>query len=833
MPVTITTTSSVVPDDYINNKANAIYPVFVDNLPYSSWVSEHVMDNSPDHPEKDHFQLKATGATTFTWSLVSGSLPTGLTLATNGKISGTPVEEGLFNFRVKVVTDAGNAEKDLSVTAFPERSRWLRDARLGVTVHWGRFTDPQIKTLPPSGITDFQDRVDQLDPIAWATQFGQWGAGFIEFSGIWQDSFRNWNSQTATRYQLHVDSSHDYLSQIVTAFHNANLKVLSYFPPDYNGNIIDSKDPVVRYSLTDGDANGNWGGPNLGFVRELVVDKKLDGLWIDIGGASDVYPPVAINPGWFYWTSVLPVIRYNNPFFIFGVNPGVRDSVLKVKKGSTQVRYPYADFVIYESLQTDSTSATLLETATPLLSKKKMAVYVSNQISNRFAWGPLAPSAPIKNTQGTLDNIAKNWEAGATVSVALPVQKSGFLLHEHYQPIMTAIGQYVTDNKAFSADLKIEYVDGKVVITSPVPARIFYTLDGSNPDTTRHIYSGPIALTHNTKIKARTKEVGKFIGFVKELYVESFPNPNYGWKLFNGTTGDVTKKEVAGKPYYRGMQFTVGSSPIVLTAVGRKSSGTISGPHDIIIKRYFDEYPVYSGSIKPSDTEDDGYRYSNTAEIRLEAGMTYVVCIQENDVDDYKSNAFGSVPFSQDIRITAPFILSINGDFFPIPTDKIGQLINLKYRVIESERSTNFALGKPAVFMSNNTPTYELGASSLYFASNATNGNPEAWARAGGEYAYTLEVDLMTAVRIDRIEILFREEAFATQFVVQTSMDKIAKTTIAERKDNNQKAITITFEPVVAQYIHIKALQPSAQNQPGGQMAIADLGVFCDNPSFN
>jgi phosphatidylinositol-3-phosphatase len=55
--------------------------------------------------------LQATGGTTpYSWSISSGSLPTGLTLAaTAGVISGTPTAAGTFPFSVKVSDNAGNS----------------------------------------------------------------------------------------------------------------------------------------------------------------------------------------------------------------------------------------------------------------------------------------------------------------------------------------------------------------------------------------------------------------------------------------------------------------------------------------------------------------------------------------------------------------------------------------------------------------------------------------------------------------------------------------------------------------------------------------------------
>lgn len=68
-------------------------------------------------------QLEATGGgTPFSWSLISGTLPAGLTLNNSGLISGTPTTPGLSNFTVEV-KDSGNLHqtvtKQLSLTIDP------------------------------------------------------------------------------------------------------------------------------------------------------------------------------------------------------------------------------------------------------------------------------------------------------------------------------------------------------------------------------------------------------------------------------------------------------------------------------------------------------------------------------------------------------------------------------------------------------------------------------------------------------------------------------------------------------------------------------------------
>ena len=61
--------------------------------------------------------LEATGDPTITWSLDSGSsLPVGLTLRSDGTISGTPTVAGSSNFTVIATNDSGTDSKELTLT---------------------------------------------------------------------------------------------------------------------------------------------------------------------------------------------------------------------------------------------------------------------------------------------------------------------------------------------------------------------------------------------------------------------------------------------------------------------------------------------------------------------------------------------------------------------------------------------------------------------------------------------------------------------------------------------------------------------------------------------
>lgn len=67
-------------------------------------------------------ELEAIGGKPpYTWSLSDGALPDGLALQADGKISGTPSKQGLFEFKVKA-TDAASfvAEKGLSINVLGE-----------------------------------------------------------------------------------------------------------------------------------------------------------------------------------------------------------------------------------------------------------------------------------------------------------------------------------------------------------------------------------------------------------------------------------------------------------------------------------------------------------------------------------------------------------------------------------------------------------------------------------------------------------------------------------------------------------------------------------------
>jgi uncharacterized repeat protein (TIGR03803 family) len=59
------------------------------------------------------------GVSPYTWSVVSGSLPSGLSLSTGGSLSGTPAQSGTFDFTVQVTDNNGNTSDTPLVLVVP------------------------------------------------------------------------------------------------------------------------------------------------------------------------------------------------------------------------------------------------------------------------------------------------------------------------------------------------------------------------------------------------------------------------------------------------------------------------------------------------------------------------------------------------------------------------------------------------------------------------------------------------------------------------------------------------------------------------------------------
>ncbi len=95
-------------------------------------------ESLPDAVQNNSYEAVLTavgGATTYTWSLASGLLPTGISLAPDGVISGTCTTYGVWDFVVRVTGGSLSNTRSLSIEVLPElviATEFLPDALVGV-----------------------------------------------------------------------------------------------------------------------------------------------------------------------------------------------------------------------------------------------------------------------------------------------------------------------------------------------------------------------------------------------------------------------------------------------------------------------------------------------------------------------------------------------------------------------------------------------------------------------------------------------------------------------------------------------------------------------------
>ena len=119
--------------------------------------------------------LAATGDTPITWTLESGgSLPAGLTLGTDGKISGTPTTAGDYTFTVKATNGAGSDTKSYTVTI---------TSPLGIAIDATNFPDANFRTFVKTYDTDSNDYLSEAE-LAAVTEMDCTNKEIADLTGI-------------------------------------------------------------------------------------------------------------------------------------------------------------------------------------------------------------------------------------------------------------------------------------------------------------------------------------------------------------------------------------------------------------------------------------------------------------------------------------------------------------------------------------------------------------------------------------------------------------------------------------------------------------------------
>ncbi|NPV45854.1 MAG: hypothetical protein HPY69_02750 [Armatimonadetes bacterium] len=105
------------------------------------------------------------------------------------------------------------------------------------------------------------------------------------------------------------------------------------------------------------------------------------------------------------------------------------------------------------------------------------------------------------------------------------------------------------------------------------------------------------------------------------------------------------------------------------------------------------------------------------------------------------------------------------------------------------------------------------------------DGRLDTVAQAGGEWPWTYEVDLVDTVPVSRIKVTFGS-GYATELELCLSADRQTWQTVARKADHDGTPYEVTFEPVTARYVRVRAIKPDGPDQPGTQMSVAELEVY-------
>ena len=84
----------------------------------------------------------------------------------------------------------------------------------------------------------------------------------------------------------------------------------------------------------------------------------------------------------------------------------------------------------------------------------------------------------------------------------------------------------------------------------------------------------------------------------------------------------------------------------------------------------------------------------------------------------------------------------------------------------------------------------------------------------------------MQPFNVRRIKATFEPGKYATQLRIQVSADRTKWQTVAAAEDLAGQPFEATFAPVATRYVRVSALKPNGPEQPGQQMAVAELEIY-------
>jgi hypothetical protein len=765
-----------------------------------------------------------------------------------GRVSGTPNKIGDYTFTLQATSNTAEvATKTLTWQANPYRARWVSEITFAPVTQWSKINAPlRAKNFfdgtKPDGVNEMIPEFEAqvvMNAVAEAQYDFDLGIKYREVTcAVDQGNFRMDISDITTRFNDHA--SVDHLKNYIDAYHAKGLKVGAYVAPNFEFNKIPGETGAAAYALTDGDIPwGNWAGPSKAFM-ERWIRLGLDLAVIDVGAASDYYVAGFANPGVYQWDYMLPYWRWYNPYFCFGVNPGTRTGTSIM--GGTQVLYPHADVYVFEQTKTPSTSAiTSYEVGTPPSPRKKVAIYQWQIPSPTFGYSEDSVGDPLKDLPGTKKMMEAGWENGCAFAAAHPVSSTGEYPTPYFQSYFEDLAAHALASGGYSSFIEMDYENGYVTMTAAAGEIIYYTTDGSRPGLQSNVYLRPIKITKPTFFRARAKHPNKLLGHVEEaelgadLEVTSAARPAF---KSSGVPNIVHAVDVGD--FYRGMTIHVFNKDLIVEALGRPVSGTLTHDPDLLGKRRDDEFHHFLGTLDRNTPAEDGFQWVNTHGLRLKAGCSYWFAFKEGTVDTYASNVMTVNPlFKDDFRIKGNAIGAPRGDIIPLNANfhwyttwntggnyYKGQFINMRYRTVDSVINRDLLLGRDANMFTNAGGAVDVNGG-IHIATHANNGLPHTYAAAGGVYPWTWEGILSQPAWVSKVEVDFYT-GFSTEIEIHGTMNAFhsASTLITKKLDNRSSSLTFTFKRRFVNRIYVKSLKPDGPDQLGGGMILGSVRAY-------
>ncbi|MDD9267298.1 alpha-L-fucosidase [Paenibacillus sp. GCM10023248] len=184
------------------------------------------------------------------------------------------------------------------VQAREERTRWFRDARFGMFIHWGLYAIPArgewvrgIERMSAEQYTAYFDEFDpaDYDPVSWAKAAKQAGMKYAVLTAKHHDGFCLFDSQLTNFTSVHTRAGRDLVKEFVEAFRAEGLRVGLYYSlidwhhedyPAYGDAYHPMRDNEA-FQRTD-EQFERYLEYMHGQVRELLTGYgKLDIMWFD------------------------------------------------------------------------------------------------------------------------------------------------------------------------------------------------------------------------------------------------------------------------------------------------------------------------------------------------------------------------------------------------------------------------------------------------------------------------------------------------------------------------------------------------------------------------